>query len=246
MSTALKVAGPGWNSLTAPDYELVFNSDWPSLQIAFETTFTLNPGQSKTINHNLGFIPLVMTWVTIAGTNYGRVAGGGATVTDSQLLFYNASVASYTLTARCFNIDITKEAQYPLPISAATASPPDLTSGIKIVKQNPTRNIRSTNLNDFILNSQAQSPAILTVATTAGKYFNSSNNTINIPLQTSYVPFFTGAIQTGNNPTTYQFYSVNAVQLNGNTLSVNTQGQTTSFIILRDPLIYPNVIKFTF
>lgn len=246
MNPSIKVAQPGWNVTTCPDWALVFNSDWPSLTIAFETTIAVISTQNSvlTVPHNLGFIPIVMGWFTLNNLSIGRVS---FIETDNTSMYFIpsslfSSAGSGTLTIRCYNIDITKEAIYPLPSSASAKQAPDLTTYFKVVKDN--RSITSRNMNDFILNSQCQSPAILNVATQAGQYY--SDGTITYPLQTSYVPWVTAAVQ---DPVTsrYSFLSVSELTYSNGSLVLGLGNSTdASLVVLRDPLFYPNTVRVVF
>lgn len=254
VNPSLKVARPGWSTTTAPDWALVFNSDWPSLQIAFETTYTTSNEEqiNHTFTHNLGFPPLVMAWISTPSINYGRLTSQAITIDPTNvsiLMGINTFGTAITITIRCYNIDISKEAVYPLPTSAAGQTAPDLTTGIKIAKTG--RNINSKNLNDFILNSQAQSPAILNVATQNGKYYNYNSETnvasIVYPLQTSFIPWAVGAIDLGGN--TFTYYDITDLQYDptNNTLSLSLAlTGAGSLIILRDPLFYPNTVRVVY
>ena len=53
----IKISKPGFDAYSAGDADLVFSSGWPSLPIAFETTLT--EGDSLTVEHGLGFPPIV-------------------------------------------------------------------------------------------------------------------------------------------------------------------------------------------
>ena len=258
MSTALKIAQPGWNSLTAPDWALVFNSDWPSLQIANEFTLSYSDfggNSSKLISHTLGFVPLTMSWLSSSSTSYGRQYPNE--ISSTYIFIFRPPIGS-TVTVRMYNVQISREASYPLPVSASFKTPADLNNGIKIVKQNPARGINSPNLNDYILNSQAQSPAILDVITETGQYF--SNNIsykqytglpgIVYPLRTSYIPFVAGYSGLDVNGGDYYQISNNLIVYNqtSNTLTMvfgeaNTVG---TLVIFRDPLFHGNSVRITY
>lgn len=252
MNPAVLVAQPGWNATTAPDWALVFSSKWPSLQIAFEKTMTIPAGQLSgfSVNHNLGYVPLASVWISTPDFNYGRINEIALSTTSIQSTYEQIVFdVDLTITIRCYNIDITKEASYPLPIAAAAKTAPDLTTGIKIVKQNPTRGIHSKNLNDFILDSQAQSPAILDVATQASQYAQTKTipYSITYPLQTAYIPWVTGAVSQEG---TYLYYSPTALSFDASTNSIVLKfgevGNIASLIVLRDPLFYPNVVRVVY
>jgi hypothetical protein len=257
VNPSLKIARPGWSANTAPDWALVFSSEWPSLQIGFETTVDVSIiSNNPNVNHPLNFTPVAMAWISVNDINYGRIPN--LEVTDT---FINISlptgVTTGIITIRCYNIDIRKEASYPLPTSAAAPTAPDLTTGIKIIK--PNNNIKSPNLNDFILHSQAQSPAVLEIATQDGQYFESSYtnpqgkivSAIKYPIKTSYIPWVLGAVGFGNKPTnTYFYYNPQALLYDNDSNSLILQfgevGNVASLIILRDPLFYPNPVRVVF
>jgi hypothetical protein len=253
MQPSIKIAQPGWNSNTAPDWALVYSSQWPSLTIAYETT--IDTSQTiPTVNHNLGFPPLTMMWQTVGGICYGRTF---PEVTKTTV-YPNLSANTGIFTIRCFNVDVSKDAAYPLPQSASAKLPPDLTTSIKFVKG--TRNIQSRNLNDFILNSQAQSPAVLAVVTEKSQYFKQSNarhywpygqilnwSLIVYTLKTNYIPWYIGCSNLGSG-----FYQLVAGQdvyydstTNSLVLNITTTG-AGSLIILRDPLFYPNTVRVVY
>jgi hypothetical protein len=256
MNPSVKVAQPGWSAPTAPDWALVFSSDWPSLTIAFEVTLT--PTQIAaltglpTVKHGLGFVPLVMAWVTYNNQSYGRLSGTQFEFdnTNIYLLLDNLDV---TLTIRCYNVNITQEASYPLPTSAGAKQAPDRTTFIKVAKTN--RAITSPNLNDFVLNSLAQSPAILNVATQSGQYYRAVGAegapfSIVYPLQTAYIPWVAAAIGIDGDNQTYSYYDPTAINYNeaSNSLSLyyGNQGTLASLIVMRDPLFYPNTVRVVY
>jgi hypothetical protein len=256
MPPSVKVAQPGWNVTTAPDWALMFSSEWPSLQIAFEKTITITAGNAVnfTIYHNLNYVSLASAWISTPSTNYGRVANLEMTTVFCAGFALGTYAEDVTVTLRCYNIDVTKEVAYSLPQSASSKQTPDYTTGIKIVKENPTRQISSTNMNDFILNSQCQSPAVLNVATQSGSYYSATGGVggqpaIIYPLQTNYIPWVQGVVGLDGN-TSYQYYNASDLIYNegGNELILNF-GEVSSYaslIVLRDPLFYPNTVRVVY
>lgn len=235
-----KIARLGYNVNTAPDWALLFNSDWPSLTIAFETTIT-GPASSQTIVHNLGFPPLSICYISKNNLAYGRSQAGNVT---SKTITVPGASSGEVVVVRCYNIDISKEATYPLPASAAVRLPYNSSYGAKIAKKG--RSIASHNLNDFILHTRSQSPAVLHVATEKGPYYSTtatdSHNAIVVPVTTSYIPWAVGAVE---NPSgTYTHFSINGLKFINKSLvfdlGTNLGG---SLIVLRDPLIYPNAVE---
>lgn len=157
----------------AADYQRVFDSEWPSIQCAFETLQTVAPSGSITVPHNLGFYPMVMTWTISGGISIGRSFAFSGNLSGPQneaivqfdkvnLYITNGDASnSYTLSIKCFNIDITKSIDYTLPKPPVVKTKYDPTEGIKVSKY--SKSIGSTDLRDFILHSRAQSPAVLSI-----------------------------------------------------------------------------------
>lgn len=250
-TSPLQIALPGFDVRNCPDWAYLFNGLWPNLAIAFEKTVTVSGGM--TIPHNLGFPPVAMAWMTQGGVSYGRLSSLEVDQTNIYLL----SVTG-TFTVRCYNIDVSKEASYPLPQSANAKLPYNNQFGGKFVKSG--RAITSNNLNDFVIHTRAQSPAVLDVATQSGKYFLQSQarhywpygaipsapgwDLIVYPLQTSYLPWYVGALNLGANAYELAFGQQVYFDNTTNSLVVNiTATGAGSLIILRDPLFYPNVIS---
>jgi hypothetical protein len=164
----------GSSVTTAADYQFVFNSNWPSLQCAFDQLVTLSPGQSQTLAHNLGFPPFTQGWLLQNGVSVGRIfavsesfEGYQANVTmtfdKTNVYLTNNDSVSWTVNVKCYNLDISTPANYTLPKYPLINQPYDKTTGIKVTKSG--KQIKSTDLRDFILHSRAQSPAVLTVIT---------------------------------------------------------------------------------
>lgn len=245
---AIQVARPGWDVRNCPDWAYLFNSDWPSLAIAFETTVP-TPAPTQ-VAHNLGYPPLVMAWAKYGTKSYGRISSALFKV-DSQYIYFLSSTGD-SMTVRCFNVDISKEQGYRLPTSAQARLPYNDQFGIKSLKKGDNRLIYSKNLNDFVIHSRAQSPAVLAVATEKGQYFTNTNPGsqgsgpfIVYPLKTSYVPWVFGAVQVAAGM--YQYYSVNGLQLINNQLVFPFNGfNGGSLIVLRDPLFYPNTLRIVY
>lgn len=251
MPPPIQVCQPGFDVRKCPDWAYLFNGNWPNLAIAFEKTVNATSGSGTVLTHNLGFMPLVMAWYTAGGVTYGRVPGLQLQ-SDKNVIIINTTGQ---ITVRAYNIDISKEASYPLPQSANAKLPYNSNFGMKVAKDG--RFITSNNLNDFILHTRAQSPAVLNVATEQGKYYLRSNarhywpygavrtwDLIVYPLQTSYVPWATGVYDTGSGLPTFGSGQDVYYDSTSNSLVLNISAYGTgSLIVLRDPLFYPNVLQ---
>lgn len=240
------ITQPGIDVKTAADYQMIFNSNWPSLQIAWEGILSVNAGATGQIAHNLGFYPLVMAWYSVNGISMGRWYG---TTTFDQTNVYIANTGSsnyfgtrsttsnVTVSIKCYNIDITQNKNYALPLAPTFKVPYDSTYGIKVVKNGKA--ITSTDLRDFILHSRAQSPAILSIITTT------TGGSITYTNPAGYTPWVLGFSSPSGNSTIYQCFppggnqtTPNFVQIGSKaTISTSGGGSRGSLVVLRDPLV---------
>jgi hypothetical protein len=274
---------------TAADYQFVFNSNWPSLQVAYATTVTTpytNNETSLVIPHKLGFYPFTIAWLSInnkllysffgAPANY---TGGGSYSntsygvdktnvypkwqwnedTNSLDPFGNKLDGSLTASVaiKCYNIDLTQDANYTAPKPAPAKFPYDPTAGIKVAKAG--KDIRSTNLNDFILHSRAQSPALLSVQTqdTGVADPNISGNTlIEYVNPANYIAWFFGfqrVTTTGQDRYVATPIQPGGVDVTGSRVSgLNTFVLTVpsspggTMVVLRDPLFAAANVEVTY
>jgi hypothetical protein len=145
----VKLAQPFSDVLTAADSSMIFSSAWPSLAVAARG---VTDGSGK-FAHNLGFPPLTLGW-----------SGSPASMKfpDFDNTFAYAPTGTFVA---CFDIDITKDVDYPYTALAGPSYPYDPNYGIKMTIEG--RNIDSTDLRDFLLHSRAQSPLVLAVKTEA-------------------------------------------------------------------------------
>ena len=243
----IKIARAGYNALTAPDYGLLFNSSWPSLQIAKEFTYNIDNWPSE-LTHNLGFPPMIIGWATYNNVCYGRIWGSDLGGDNTNIYFDTTAYdVGTTITVRVFNVNISAEAKYPNPSRLAIQGKYDPNYGFKIAKQG--KSVNSTHLNDFILHTKGQSPALLNVYTSAANssnYINTGDGyNFNYKISTSYLPWHNGWISTDNSswygmPPTFFTYNNNTL-----TLEYATK-EYLSMVIMRDPLFYSNTIEVSY
>lgn len=257
------VTQAGVSAPYAADYQMVFNSNWPSLQIAFETTVTVGASASRTIAHGLKIYPLTMGWIVKNGVSLGRiftVSGNfeDPTQTAVALSFDNTSVYlvnsdavnAYTVNVKCFNLDISKQVDYTLPKPPVVKTPYDPTYGIKVVKYGLS--IGSTDLRDFILHSRAQSPAVLSIVT---QYTTtpSGSRVIQYTNPAGYVPWVLAYIKGPGSGSAYTPLAP-GTQPAGYAHSLSTTSTITnsvgipygSLVVLRDPLVVPNTLTVVY
>ncbi len=171
----IKISKAGYGVVGANDNDLLFNSSWPSLQIIDIYDYAYPGGFpssfSSPIEHNLPFTPLV----AIFGRANFDLSGSGTTsdVSTFEILdvneqyIYPAS-ANLGLSAGnfkvvVFNVNITKDIEYPYTDNPSVFSSYNQDYGIKVAKEG--RDIDSDDLRDYILHSRAQSPLLLAVKT---------------------------------------------------------------------------------
>lgn len=169
----IKISKPFRDVNTAADYDLLFNSSWPSIAIAHEETITqVMDGTlfTPSTTHDLGFPPFSMMWATANGL---LVDFRLPFVTNTTAYYENLTASSFDLPdgttvvfhIKCYNVDMSVEKEYPLLRTSGLDTTYDPDYGIKIAREG--EDIESTDLRDFILHSRAQSPAVLAVKTEA-------------------------------------------------------------------------------
>lgn len=248
----IKFAKAGFDTRSANDYELLFNSAWPSLAIAFTTTVVLPTGVGH-VAHPLNFPPFTMAWAVHNDVVTHRHFPN---VSNTTLFFTDINTDASTYYIQCYNLDISKQVNYTyIPTPPAQIGVYDVNYGAKFAK--PGKSVDSKNLNDFIFHTRAMSPAILSVNTTfdtipavVGSLTITTNNPSN------YIPWAFGYGQAASNPGVWVFappYAqaiprlfVNLVQPNSFTLSAFGDSPGGSLIMLRDPLFVANSVDVVF
>jgi len=243
---AIRISQPGLDVTNCADYEYIFNSDWPSLQIAFEKVTSIASGSSVTEPHGLDFPPLTMVWKLVNGVSVGRVF---STVTFDATNVYIADTVDATVTysIKCYNIDISVASNYELIQPQGRRYHYDPDYGIKVSKDGA--DLTSNDLRDFILHSRCQSPAILTVIPTTGEDIAYTN-------PAGYAPWVLGFISPIGNDSVYQCYAPGGnqaapafFQLGDTAVLWVVFGSSTcvgSIIVLRDPLVIPEQVEVTY
>lgn len=247
-SYGIKIARAGFDVNTCADYEMLFNSAWPSIAIAGTDTSTFTSSGSGeisgTLTHNLGFPPLTMSWVILNNATETRIF---SSVDDNKAYidyFALNDNTEYTIYTVFYNIDISQSAEYRYLPPSAVALPYDPSYGIKVVKQ--FKSINSTDLRDYILHSRAQSPAILSIQAQD----SDSTGKITYTMNAGYTTWIYGYGFINNVWVTALLYNQSVPGLfvdNTNTFRVQlTPGQKGSLIVLRDPLFAATTVEVTY
>jgi hypothetical protein len=270
-NSGIKIAQPGWDARTCPDYQLIFSSSWPSITIAYDQVVSGTTDSFGTLSitgtHNLGFFPLTMAWQFSDSTQ--TLQQGRLFPNIDKTKFY-ISVSGTTLAAnttyyfnvKCYNLDISYPQSYTYLESASSNTAYDASYGIKVAKSK--KNIYSTDLRDFILHSRAASPQVLAVITEQSlstPITSGNSGTISFTNPQGYVPwlFAYAAFKRTDGSTYYvwappysQSYPAVAINTDGkgtSTLTITYTGTALpygSIIALRDPLFVSTYKRVTY
>lgn len=258
-SAGIKITQAGISVPYAADYQYVFNSDWPSLAIAFDENIFVGAGSKGQIAHNLGFYPLTMAWFSVGGISVGRYYGITKFDKNNVYIDNSANSSDVTVNVKCYNLDITIEKDYALPQFPTFKTPYDPSTGIKVSKYN--KSINSTDLRDFILHSRAQSPAVLSVNSINKPYPNDpvfQGTHIQYTNPAGYTPWVLGYAALTSDTSIYQLYAPGGnqsfpafIQIGATSYilpaSIYPTGLTPgSLVVLRDPLVVSNTKEVTY
>lgn len=254
----IKVAQAGYDVETAADYQLTFNSAWPSLQEAFDKTYHVGVGAVVTVPHNLGFYPFAFGFASQNGRYLGRIGYANLPTLSMYIgqnnIYLQGSLSeAYDVNVTCYNLDLTKQADYtqPLPSGLQESYSPDY--GIKMVK--PGRDISSSDLRDYIIHTRAQSPAVLSVLTEqsgvadGALYSITYTNPVGITNWVHGLSVVTGTIYESKvyQSAGFAVQSALGVSISGATYKLTYSGGTGgTIVVLRDPLFGNNDVAVTY
>lgn len=263
----LKISNPNFDANQAADYELLFNSGWPSIAIAYEQTVKVVLGlaaQVVTFDHNLGFPPFAMIWVTIHGiqcTNVFPAVTSSQVLTDPYLAgsftdpltgLSLADGSEVTFHVKCYNVNLSEQKTYELILPGGIAQQYNPDYGIKVTKEG--QDAASTDLRDYIVHSRAQSPALLAVVTDSTPD-PSNPGFVNVSYTnragyTGWVFAFAKTLVGGMDTYTQAgLYTQAAPRLfieNTSTYRLNTAEPGGTIVVLRDPLFAPTELEVTY
>lgn len=246
----------GIDARTAADYQMIFNSNWPSLQIAYSRNINVPSGSRVTLTHNLKFFPFTIAWPVLNGVAQPRqniTLEVDKTKVYLTNPYYNQTV---TVSVKVYNLDLLQQKDYALPTSPQVNRPYDSNYGIKVTKVGKSAD--SKDLRDFILHSRAQSPAVLSINTTPTahpddpifpgvniRYVNPAGYTpwVHAFMATSYgTPGTMMAFPPGGNQSFPAFIQYNKTSY---ILPADITANM-SLIVLRDPLVVPTNIRVVY
>lgn len=200
VTTGLKVALPGYDAATAPDYDLSFSSNWPMLQVVKTFNYTVTPADVTNgqvyFYHNCGYYAFVDVWQYSPDNRFTNIVaqrlnswygyqmyfGKDSIMLPTTAPYGTLLPAGTVLSLKVYSFDFTQAFTYANIRPPVGQSAYDPHIGIKIVRSN--RNINSTDLRNFIFHSKGSAPQILSVRTPKNTKFDTANNVI-----TYQIPF---------------------------------------------------------
>lgn len=175
-TVGFKLSKPGYDANRTSGQNMVFDSSWPSLPIAFDTGLIDNTVTSTanraTIAHNLQVPPLVFGWAYFADpSGVGNVTQRFICAADKTNIYLNGNTNSKPpliatkIRLKAFQLDLSKDIDYALAPGDTLPTAYDPNFGVKVVK--PNKDVNSKDMRDFAVHSRCQSPLILAVKTQA-------------------------------------------------------------------------------
>lgn len=264
----LKISKPGYDAKRTVGQNLLYNSSWPTLAVAFETTIP-NPltggGATGLVAHNLQFPPFTFVWAIgadpsgLTGAISERRIPGAADVDSTNVYLKVGGLSGietdflYTATKlhiKSFQLDLSKDIDYILAPGETFKTPYDNNFGIKVPKLN--KDVNSTDLRNFAVHSRCQGALVLAVKT------QDTNDPAN-PTTTQYTNKFSSPVWV------YGFVRGTSgkykwAALGGQAYPITkTDGFITNLayigaagdngvtlVILRDPMFAPNAVIATY
>lgn len=254
MARVIKLAQKGYDVKTAGDENLIYSSEWPLLPIYKQGSFMIGDvtQQTNIFTHNLGFVPMfwfftnatIDAWVnsgSLVKDNrsefFGGTGGGNIGINETNLQFVPQAGATGSLTIYyyIFLVDITKPFQSPIKKIGAVAGG----SGGRVFKlAKPSKSVRSTNLDDFVIHSDCRSPLLHSVTPGQGSLI--------VPHNLGYSPMFFAYVQNYSNrePGYYELIAsgsggTDVLKSDTNTVSYSVTSGTKpiSIVVLKDPFL---------
>ncbi len=261
LSFGARVSQLGYDAQAAADINLLYDSSWPLLKIHMEGTITVDTssGTEQTIiAHNLGYPPafIYMGNVDSQAEVFGYF-GHQSVLVDSTNLYYNPAfeppTGTQTISYRIFRYNLQTPFTAPV-ISTANNTQTVLNNEFGIYATVPGKNVSSTDLRDYTINSDTRSfmvhQSVYGRVTSDPSFTNSVIATHNL----SYPPMF--LVYTDESyPGTGKFHRMPTGT--GGTSGVATTstavryfastdfGQSASIIVFKDPFEVTNVTSVT-
>lgn len=262
----LKISKPGFDARRSSGQNMLYNSSWPTLAVAYETTIPnpITSGLSSgSVDHNLNFPPFTFIWAI--GPDPSGLTGAVCTrripvvgSVDSTKVYLSPSGMSgieddFMFTAthlniKCFQLDLSKDVDYLLAPGETFKTPYDNSFGIKVVK--PRKNIDSKDLRDFVIHSRCQGALVLAVKT-QDTIDPSNPGTAQYTSKFSTPVWVYGFTKTSAGryrwaPLGGQAYPITKTDGFVTNLGYGFTDTGVTLVILRDPMFAPNTVIATY
>jgi hypothetical protein len=249
----IKLAQPGYDVKTAGDENLIYSSLWPLLKIYKQDSYTVSDVSQTSVitDHDLNFVPFFWFFTNNSTSAYqGNVThalerrseffgpgGDGIRIYGNKLTFTPSTgnlTGSLKLYYYIFGLDITKQYTAPIVKVGDVRGGSDQKHVFKLAKSG--KDIRSNNLDDYVIHSRARSPLIHSVNPTGGAVTN-----FTVTHNLGYIPMFFPYTKNSDGS-----YSLTATGQGGassflsNENTITFQGSAAkelSIVILKDPFL---------
>lgn len=259
----VKLAQPGYDVKTCGDENLIYSSLWPLLKIYKQGPFTIGDLSKTTtvINHDLqypaffwAFSNQTIDTYLDSGVQHSEQRseyGFGLNVDTGKLSYtgipFSTASGQLKLYYYLFALDLTKQFTAPI-INVGAVSGGGGSHVFKIAKD--TKDVSSTNLEDFILHSQARSPLIHSVNPGVVGEDIGGPKAFTVYHKLGYIPMFFGFTKNTDGS-----YSTLGTGVGGSTIfeadeqKVQFQeavaGRQMTIVILKDPFIVDYTVGVT-
>lgn len=194
VTSGLKVALPGYDAQTAPDYDLSFSSNWPMLQVVKTFNYTVtsadvttadpafgstNPVAAVTLYHNLGYYAFADVWQYSIDSRFTNVVAERLNSRYVYQMYFGKNSIKIPV-ADLFDSTVLLPVGTVLSVKVYTfnftqafnyaavfppVGPSTYDPHVGIKIVRPGRDITSRDLRNFIFHSKGSAPQILTVQT---------------------------------------------------------------------------------
>lgn len=251
MANGAKFAQTGIDINRASDYELHFDSEWPTVHALINGTYStvVQPtGRSLFFRHNLGYVPAFLPYVYDAADGSFEIFRVAMAADKENLYYYapgvggmGAGISTITYGVIIFNIDLEKNFVAP-QVNPSTTVTGDQDTPFGIVVAKDGSNIKSKDMQDFLMNTNARPPLVHAVSSGLATVPNKLSTlyrdfvyTHDLPYNPMFLPYIQSNLF---NPGEWVFIANFAgISQSGKTITLTAlnPGDRGSIVILKDP-----------
>lgn len=240
-----KVSQRGYGVSTSGDSQMEFSSEWPLLKIHSQGSFSI---PNKTLNvtiatHNLTYVPVFLVFdndsglCTLTSPGTSQFIAASTTTLDWQGATRSAGAGSFTGYYYIFLYNMATAFTSTSLTTARETQEADGSYGIKATKSG--KGIASTDLRDFVVDSNTRSPIIHKSDTGS---LGAGGGTVSVTHDLGYEPmFYVYAYITAFGDNRFQMITTaddSYVEATSTNITFNIPYQCTYFyIVLKDPVL---------